>query len=164
MGDGRPSREDLERRVGELEAENAELRALVVAQAALIEKLTVEIAELRARLDMNPRNSSKPPSGDGYAKPAPKSRRGRSGKNPGKQPDHHPDHPSDQHGRTESDCCQGSTCWSTVALGQGEGFADHQRDEDGGPARACCDTAPGVSTARACCDTAPGVSTARAEG
>ena len=86
MGDGRPSREDLERRVGELEAENAELRALVVAQAALIEKLTVEIAELRARLDMNSRNSSKPPSGDGYAKPAPKSRRRRSGKAPGKQP------------------------------------------------------------------------------
>ena len=86
MGDGRPSREDLERRVGELEAENAELRALVVAQAALIEKLTVEIAELRARLDMNSRNSSKPPSSDGYGKPAPKSRRRRSGKAPGKQP------------------------------------------------------------------------------
>lgn len=86
MGDGRPSYEDLERRVGELERENAELRALVATQAALIEKLTVEIAELRARVDMNSRNSSKPPSSDGYAKPAPKSRRGRSGKNPGKQP------------------------------------------------------------------------------
>ncbi|MEW6477785.1 MAG: IS66 family transposase [Actinomycetota bacterium] len=86
MGDGRPSYEDLEQRVGELEGENAELRVLVAAQAALIEKLTVEIAELRARLDMNSRNSSKPPSSDGYAKPAPKSRRARSGKKPGKQP------------------------------------------------------------------------------
>lgn len=86
MGAGRPSREDLEQRVGELERENAELRALVATQAALIEKLAVEIAELRARVDMNSRNSSKPPSSDGYAKPAPKSRRRRSDKKPGKQP------------------------------------------------------------------------------
>lgn len=61
MGDGRPSYEDLEQRVAELERENAELRALVAAQAALIEKLIVEIAELRARVEMNSRNSSKPP-------------------------------------------------------------------------------------------------------
>src|ERR1035437_9667877 len=35
---------------------------------------------------MNSKTSSKPPSSDGYAKPAPKSRRRRSGKKPGKQP------------------------------------------------------------------------------
>ena len=35
---------------------------------------------------MNSKNSSKPPSADGYTKPAPKSRRRRSGKRPGKQP------------------------------------------------------------------------------
>lgn len=57
MGGGRPSYEDLEQRVGELERENAELRALV-APAALIEKLTVELAELRVRVDMSSRNSS----------------------------------------------------------------------------------------------------------
>jgi len=39
---------------------------------AIIEKLTVEMAEIRARPAMNSRNSSKPPSSDGYAKPAPK--------------------------------------------------------------------------------------------
>jgi len=70
----------------ELSQENASLRATVGEQTGLIEKLTAEIAELRARLNMNSRNSSKPPSSDGYAKPAPKSRRKRSGKKPGKQP------------------------------------------------------------------------------
>jgi len=63
-----------------------ELREEVVSLRTMIEKLTVEMAELRARLAMNSRNSSKPPSSDGYAKPAPKSRRVRSGKKQGKQP------------------------------------------------------------------------------
>ena len=62
------------------------MRATVGEQTGLIEKLRVEIAELRARLNMNSRNSSNPPSSDGYAKPAPRSRRKRSGKKPGKQP------------------------------------------------------------------------------
>jgi transposase len=48
--------------------------------------LSADNAQLRARLGMNSKNSSKPPSSDGYAKPAPKSRRQRSGKKPGKQP------------------------------------------------------------------------------
>ena len=52
-----------------------ELREEVVSLRTMVEKLTVEMAELRARLAMNSRNSSKPPSSDGYAKPAPKSRR-----------------------------------------------------------------------------------------
>jgi len=62
------------------------LRSLVTEQAKVIEKLSLENVELRARLGMNSRNSSKPPSSDGYEKPAPKSRRVRSGKKPGKQP------------------------------------------------------------------------------
>lgn len=39
----------------------ASLRAAVVEQAGLIDKLTIEIGELRARLNMNSLNSSKPP-------------------------------------------------------------------------------------------------------
>ena len=69
----------------ELSKENASLRAMVVEQVKAIEKLGFEIVELRARLGMNSRNSSKPPSSDGYIKPAPKSRRGRSGNKQGKQ-------------------------------------------------------------------------------
>lgn len=75
-----------EDRIGELVAQNVSLTALVADQTRLIATLTAEIVELRARLDMNSRNSSKPPSSDGYAKPAPKSRRQRSGNKPGKQP------------------------------------------------------------------------------
>lgn len=46
-----------------------ELEALVVSQAALIAELRAEVTELRARLDANSRNSSRPPSSDGYDKP-----------------------------------------------------------------------------------------------
>lgn len=63
-----------------------ELEALVTEQAALIASLTAEIAELQQRLGSNSRNSSRPPSSDGYAKPAPRSLRERSGRKPGGQP------------------------------------------------------------------------------
>jgi transposase len=66
-----------------------ELEVLVVGQAALIGELRAEVAELRARLSANSRNSSRPPSSDGLAKPpAPKSLRRRSGRKPGGQPGH----------------------------------------------------------------------------
>lgn len=52
---------------------------------ALISALAVRVAELEARLGKNSRNSSKPPSSDGLAKPAPKSLRKPSGRKPGKQ-------------------------------------------------------------------------------
>ncbi len=62
-----------------LEARNAVLEA----RNGVLES---ENAELRSRLGMNSSNSSKPPSSDGLAKPAPKSLRQRSGRKPGKQP------------------------------------------------------------------------------
>jgi transposase len=73
-----------------------ELAALVVHQAAVIERLRAEVAELRAenaelkrRLGMDSTNSSKPPSSDSpFVKPAPKSLRRKSGRKPGGQPGH----------------------------------------------------------------------------
>lgn len=61
----------------ELAAENAQLKTLL-AQAL------TRIAELEARLGMTSKNSGKPPSSDGLAKPAPKSLRGKSARGPGR--------------------------------------------------------------------------------
>jgi transposase len=61
---------------------------IILMQAEQIRKLTERVEELEARLNMNSSNSSKPPSSDGYAKPAPKSQRKKSGKKPGGQPGH----------------------------------------------------------------------------
>ena len=68
-----------------------ELASLVVALRSELSATRVEltearvrIADLEARLGQNSKNSSKPPSSDGLAKPAPKSLRGRSGRGPGR--------------------------------------------------------------------------------
>src|SRR6266851_8596838 len=49
-----------------------------------LEVLRAEVAGLRARLGANSRNSSRPPSSEGLARPAPKSLRGKSGRKPGR--------------------------------------------------------------------------------
>jgi transposase len=65
-----------------------ELAALVVELSARLERAEARIAELEAQLGRNSRNSSKPPSSDGLAKPAPRSLRGRLGRRPGGQAGH----------------------------------------------------------------------------
>lgn len=53
---------------------------------AEVEQLTARVAELERQLKTNSQNSSKPPSQDVYAKPAPKSLRRKTGRGQGKQP------------------------------------------------------------------------------
>ena len=66
-----------------------ELAALVAAQTERIAQLQAEVAELRRQLGQNSRDSSKPPSSDSpFAKPAPKSLRGKSTRKPGGQKGH----------------------------------------------------------------------------
>jgi transposase len=77
--------------VAALRAANARLREVIEAKDTEIgmlreqvEALAAQVSELRARLGKNPRNSSMPPSGEGLARPAPRSLRGRSGRKPGR--------------------------------------------------------------------------------
>jgi transposase len=81
--------------------ERAEIESLITAGAdavaaviarleARIDEQDAQIAELKARLGQNSRNSSKPPSSDGYGKPSPKERslRRPSGRKQGGQEGH----------------------------------------------------------------------------
>src|ERR1700722_10905516 len=69
--------------VATLQAQNAELRAMIAVQNA-------RIAELERQLGLNSGNSDKPPSSDGLKKKPARvsSLRERSGKQPGGQPGH----------------------------------------------------------------------------
>src|SRR3990170_227833 len=59
----------------------AEKDDLIRSLVARVAELTAKVADLEGRLALNSRNSSKPPSSEGYGKPKPKSLR-RPGKNP----------------------------------------------------------------------------------
>jgi transposase len=112
-----------------LRAANARLRELLagrdaqvaalLAQLAVVGDLRAQVAELQAQVaglaakaGQNSKNSSKPPSSDGLAKPAPKSLRVKSGRKPGRpkgqpgatmQLSDSPDHVV----RHEPSCCSG---------------------------------------------------------
>ena len=64
------------------------LNATINAQTQLIAQLNQTIQELKEQLNKNSKNSSKPPSSDGFKKPAPKSLRKPSGKKAGGQNRH----------------------------------------------------------------------------
>jgi transposase len=66
------------------DTEVAVLRAQLEAYQVQLEELRAEVEALRDRLRQNPRNSSKPPSAEGLAKPAPRSLRRNSGRKPGR--------------------------------------------------------------------------------
>ena len=74
-----------------VEAKDVEIAALRTSHQAQLDvlrgqvaALAAEVADLRSRVGTNSRNSSRPPSQDGLARPAPKSLRGRSGRKPGR--------------------------------------------------------------------------------
>jgi transposase len=99
--------------LAEREAEIAELRARMAeldGLRGLVAELQAQVADLAAKAGQNSKNSSRPPSSDGLAKPAPKSLRKKTGRKPGRpkgQPgatmrlSDHPDHVV----RHEPACC-----------------------------------------------------------
>lgn len=78
----------LQMQVNALNASLNSLQQSFDAQTALIAQLNQTIQELREQLNKNSKNSSKPPSSDGFKKPAPKSLRKPSGKKAGGQKGH----------------------------------------------------------------------------
>jgi hypothetical protein len=61
---------------------------LLLRLEAEVRALRRQVKELQDRLALTSRNSSKPPSTDGLAKPAPKSLRQKTGRRRGGQPGH----------------------------------------------------------------------------
>ena len=74
--------------VKQLLQQNEALSTTIAAQTQLIAQLNQTIQELKEQLNRNSQNSSKPPSSDGFKKPAPKSLRKPSGKKAGGQNGH----------------------------------------------------------------------------
>ena len=128
----------LQEQLNNLRHDNAELRKALAENArmiaslnetilqlnTIIESLNRQIQELQEKLNKNSRNSSKPPSSDGYAKPSPTSLRQKSGKKRGGQNGHNgtclstlcdPDEieqhmPGPCHGCPHYEQCKGTAC------------------------------------------------------
>ena len=64
------------------------VKAIAMIYESRIEKLEARIKELEDQLSRNSKNSSKPPSSDGYKKPSPKSLRPKTGRKTGGQKGH----------------------------------------------------------------------------
>ena len=73
--------------------QNEHLVQTIDALNQRIDELTQRIAELTEQKNKNSKNSSKPPSSDGYNKPNPKSLREPSGKKAGGQDGHEGEEP-----------------------------------------------------------------------
>jgi len=71
-----------------LQQELESLRQKTVALQQQVEMLQQKVASLEAQLHQNSNNSNKPPSSDGYKKPAPKSLRKKGERKPGGQQGH----------------------------------------------------------------------------
>ena len=110
-----------------LRGQLGELTALQAEASGLRERtaeLEAQVTDLAARVGMNSQNSSKPPSSDGLAKPAPKSLRGKSGRKPGR-PKGQPGVTMQLSGspdrvvRHEPACCSGCAAGLAGALEEG---------------------------------------------
>ena len=88
--ESRPSYEVLAALVASLRRELAEAAGVLEQARAELVDPRGRITELEARLRQTPRNSSRPPSGEGLDKPAPRPRslRKKSGRKPGGQDGH----------------------------------------------------------------------------
>ena len=80
--------EQFMQQISSLNATVASLTTTLNAQTNLIAALNQTIQELKEQIGKNSKNSSKPPSSDGYKKPTPKSLRKSSGKSVGGQKGH----------------------------------------------------------------------------